>query len=158
MPIIIDGHNLIGQIPAISLSDPDDEAALLGMLSRYLSRVRKQAEVYFDQAALAGGEMAARPFVKAHFVRAPRTADDAIIARLRSLKGEAANWTVVSSDREVQAAARRCGARIIDSRTFGEQMLAARVDDAPEDKPSPTLSEQDLAAWEQMFRDREDKP
>jgi len=35
MPLLIDGHNLIGQIPDISLSDPDDEAKLVLLLRRY---------------------------------------------------------------------------------------------------------------------------
>jgi len=29
MPYLIDGHNLIAQMPGFSLSDPDDEARLV---------------------------------------------------------------------------------------------------------------------------------
>ncbi len=35
MPILIDGHNLIGRMPALSLADPDDERQLLALLLSY---------------------------------------------------------------------------------------------------------------------------
>ena len=32
MPLLIDGHNLIGQIPELSLADEDDEGKLVMLL------------------------------------------------------------------------------------------------------------------------------
>ena len=52
MPILIDGHNLIGRLPAISLQDPDDEEKLARMLSSYRARTGKSITVVFDP----GGE------------------------------------------------------------------------------------------------------
>ena len=56
--------------------------------------------------------------VKAHFVRAGTTADAAIARRLKRMGRSAKNWTVVSSDREVQAEARSARAEVLSSEEF----------------------------------------
>ena len=38
MPFLIDGHNLIGRMPGISLDDPDDEARLVAQLRAFCAR------------------------------------------------------------------------------------------------------------------------
>ena len=48
MPILIDGHNLIGRLPAISLQDPDDEDKLVRLLKSYQARTGKSLTVVFD--------------------------------------------------------------------------------------------------------------
>ena len=48
MAIMIDGHNLIGKIPGLSLDDPDDEEKLLVRLRAYRARTGKRLVVYFD--------------------------------------------------------------------------------------------------------------
>ena len=53
MPYLIDGHNLIGRMPGMSLQDPNDEAALLIRLSAFCSREATTATVYFDGAVLS---------------------------------------------------------------------------------------------------------
>ena len=40
MPLLIDGHNLIGQIAGMSLADPDDEGDLVMLLRRYATARR----------------------------------------------------------------------------------------------------------------------
>ena len=56
MPLLIDGHNLIGrgQLPGLRLDDPDDEAKLVTRLRAYCARARKRATVVFDRG-LPGG-------------------------------------------------------------------------------------------------------
>ena len=54
MPILIDGHNLIGRLPDLRLDDPDDEAKLVLRLRAYAARTRKRITVVFDQG-LPGG-------------------------------------------------------------------------------------------------------
>lgn len=152
MPYLIDGHNLIGKLPAIDLSDPDDEAALAQVLQAYMGRSRHHATVYFDRAAPGGTREVKLGRLTLHFVRRPATADDAIIARLRRLGGDARNWTVVSSDRQIQAAAHAAGARVLNSETFVAQM---RKEDSPlqaAEKPEE-MSEDELAYWEDVFKE-----
>src|SRR5512141_2224967 len=118
MPYIIDGHNLIPKIPGLALDAVDDEAQLIVLLQDYCRLARKEAEVFFDNAP--AGQPRARNFglVIARFVRQGTTADQAIRRRLGRLEREARNWTVVSSDLEVQAAARSARAHFISSEAF----------------------------------------
>lgn len=127
MPYIIDGHNLIPKIPGLSLSDVDDENRLIELLQEFCRRRRKKAEVYFDNAP--PGQLRARNFgtVVAHYIRSGRTADDAIRDRLQRLGRAARNWSVVSSDRAVQVAAKTAKAQAISSERFVDQLL--EIDD-----------------------------
>lgn len=49
MPLLVDGHNLIGQMPGLKLSDEDDEGELVMLLRRYSTAKRsRQVVVVFD--------------------------------------------------------------------------------------------------------------
>ena len=48
MAYIIDGHNLIGVLPNISLAQPDDEDRLIDQLLSYHARGRGEMVVFFD--------------------------------------------------------------------------------------------------------------
>jgi predicted RNA-binding protein with PIN domain len=113
MPYLIDGHNLIPKIPGLTLEDVDDEDQLLHLLTRFCQRQGKQVEVFFDKAP--PGEARTRKFgmVLARFVRQGTTADEAIRVRLARLGRSAHNWTVVSSDQQIQAEARAARAHYI---------------------------------------------
>ncbi len=47
MPLLIDGHNLIGRLPDLRLDDPDDEAKLVARLRTYCARTRKRITAVF---------------------------------------------------------------------------------------------------------------
>jgi predicted RNA-binding protein with PIN domain len=153
VPYLIDGHNLIGAMPGISLSDLDDEHALVLQLSQFARRTRRSIVVYFDRASLTAPQISNIAGVKIHFVRPPRTADDALRNHIERLRREAPNWTVVSSDAEVRRAAQQAGARIMDSPTFASQMSQGGSDKTEAEKPEPSLSPDELDAWELLFRD-----
>lgn len=153
MSIIIDGHNLIPKIQGLTLRDLDDEQKLIELLQEYCRLQRKRVEVYFDNAP--PGQTRSQKFglVTAHFVRSSRTADDAIRERLRQLKRAAQNWTVVSSDLQVQAAARWARARTISSEQFARQMiqtLAAGEEPAGEPR-EPDLADEEIEQWLKLF-------
>src|SRR5690349_6227976 len=100
MPYLIDGHNLIGQMPGLSLADPDDEQRLIAQLRAYLSRVNKKATVIFDKGLPGGGGKWSTPALEVRFAPHPKTADDLIKDRLlreRNPRG----LVVVSGDREL---------------------------------------------------------
>ncbi len=150
MPYILDGHNLIPKIPGLSLREPDDEERLLHLLQEFARRERARVEVFFDRAPAARQGTVRRGLVTAHFVERHSTADEAIIRYLRKLGKAARNWTVVSSDRQVQVNARALGARLLASETFAAQKLAPH-NAAPEEKPDRPLSEDEVAAWLRLF-------
>lgn len=151
MPYLIDGHNLIPKIPGLTLEQIDDEMRLIEMLQEFCRISRKQAEVFFDRAP--AGQTGARVYgmVVARFIREGVTADQAIKKKLDRLAGEARNWTVVSSDQEVQAAARASRARHLSSEDFARQLLStlAPQGSLPEEKPD--IAPEEVDKWLKLF-------
>ena len=152
MPYIIDGHNLIPKVPGMSLRDIDDEIQLVQLLQEYCRTNRKKVEVYFDNAP--PGSPGARNYgsVLARFIRQGETADQAILKKLKRLGGEARNWTVVSSDREVQVNARAARAKTLTAESFAGQLI-----DLMEGSSEASLQEegdmspQEVEDWMQIF-------
>jgi predicted RNA-binding protein with PIN domain len=150
VPYLIDGHNLIPKV-GLRLDSPDDEMELVTLLQEF-SRLRRQpVEVYFDGAPAAQAGTRKLGAVRAHFIRLGQTADSAIRARLNGMEKAAKNWTVVSSDREVQEAARRSQAQIVSSEEF-VKLLRTTMQSAPKavsgDAP---LSEKEVEEWLRIF-------
>ena len=138
MAIIIDGHNLIAQLPGISLSDPEDEENLITLLQEYCRIRRKTIEVYFDRAQAGYSGKEKHGLVQAVFVPLGTTADEAIMTRLKKLGKRAKNVRVVSSDRQVQQAARALHAKVISSDEFvaeWQSLVAEQPDLDPRNKP-----------------------
>lgn len=146
MPYLIDGHNLIPKM-GLSLRSPDDETQLIARLQEFSRQQRTKVDVFFDNAPPGQSRTQRHGNVTAHFVRQGETADRAIIRYLTSLGGEAKNWTVVSSDREVQAAARKLQARVLSSESFARtlNLMPSREDEKP---PLPN----DIEQWLELFR------
>lgn len=152
MPLLIDGHNLIGKTSGLSLADPDDEAELVRRIQQYCRRHRRRATVVFD-AGVVGGHSGAlsTPEVEVVFAPPGRRADDVIRERLRRIR-DPAGWLVVSSDREIQRVARQAGARVISSEEFAAGMQTPPP--APREKPAPRLSEDEIQEWLDLFQRR----
>src|SRR5512134_2195825 len=112
MPYVIDGHNLIPKL-GLRLDSIDDETELVAILQEFCRMEHRQVEVFFDGAPAPQAGTRKVGAVTAHFVRLGTTADDAIRNRLKRLGKSAKNWTVVSSDRQVQAEARAAQAEIL---------------------------------------------
>jgi predicted RNA-binding protein with PIN domain len=151
MPYLVDGHNLIPKV-GLRLDSPDDELQLVAILQDFARIKRQQVEVYFDGAPLGQSGTRRLGMIRAHFVRLGQTADNAIRARLVRMEKEARNWVVVSSDREVQGAARANHARFISSEEFVKMVREAR-DAAPKSNADDkTLSETEVDEWLEIFR------
>lgn len=155
MPYLIDGHNLIPKIPGLSLRLMDDEIELIQKLQEYCRRSGKRVEVYFDNAPVGQARTQSYGSVKAHFVRSGRTADDAIVSRLRNLGRSAQNWTVVSSDRQVQSAARATHAKVISSDEFVGFLLTAELEESSDQGTDVdlSLSSSEIDEWLKLFDD-----
>ncbi|MFN2159970.1 MAG: NYN domain-containing protein [Anaerolineales bacterium] len=152
MPFIIDGHNLIPWVPGLSLDEIDDEIRLVELLQEFCRRERKRVEVYFDRAAPGGSRLRKFGNVTARFVRHGRTADEAISEKLRRLAGEARNYTVVSSDHSVQAAARAARARVLTSADFVGILLADNTESSNEsESANKKLSQSEVDEWLDIF-------
>ena len=153
MPYIIDGHNLIPKIPGLDLSSADDEMQLVELVQEFCRVRRKRAEIYFDNAP--PGQPRARHYgqVLAHFVRTGQTADDAIRARLLRLGAEARNWAIVSSDQQVQLAARAARAQTINSEEFARLLIDALCEgeSPPNLDTKSALGADEVQEWLDLF-------
>ena len=175
MPTLIDGHNLIPKL-GLSLRSMDDEMQLVARLQEFCRAERKKSlEVYFDGAP--AGQVGTRKMglVTAHFVRLGATADSAIRARLKTLGRAARNWTVVTSDRQVQSDARGAGAAVVSSEAFAARVNASTRAPAPGRRPAKSpqgakspkgervegsakeagMSEEEVEEWLRLFREKE---
>ena len=157
MPYLIDGHNLIPKL-GLRLDSMDDEQELIAILQEY-SRIerKKQVEVYFDGAPPPHAGTRRLGTITAHFVLLGTTADDAIKRRLKKMGKSAKNWTVVSSDRQVQAEARSARAEIVSSDEFAKKLKQAR-ESAPKPANDRKLSQQEVDDWLKLFEGRNHKP
>lgn len=152
MPILIDGHNLIGHLFSLSLEDPDDEEKLVRVLMSYAARIRNQVTVVFDP-----GKHFSMPQVH-HYgtlevVFAPQgsTADAVILRRVHGSPNPG-EWLVVTSDRELAEAVRRLGARVRSAESLAGELEGAGG--AEEVRGDRVLTPTEVEAWLKIFRRR----
>lgn len=153
MPVLVDGHNLIGQIPSLSLDAPDDEAQLVLLLRRYATRKRgRRVVVVFDRGVYGHPQSLNGYGVECVFAKSPRDADAEIARRVRAVK-RPKDWLVVSSDRAVAGEARSRGIPVVSSQEFGRKLLLAG-------RPNPTVFEKgveraltpsEIEEWMRLF-------
>ena len=157
MPYLIDGHNLIPKL-GMRLDDLDDELELVNRLNEFcrLSR-RGQVEVYFDNAPAGFPETRRSGQVTAHFVRRPLIADQAILRHVKRLGRGAGNWSVVSSDRQVQLDARAKGAKVISSEEFARTVVETLRAGPPSTAGERKMSERELEEWLKLFDNKDHK-
>lgn len=149
MPLLIDGHNLIGRLPDLHLDDPDDEAKLVARLRTYCARTGKRVTVVFDRG-LPGGRSRelSSGRVEVVFAATGHTADGILRERIRRVR-DPRGLTVVTSDREIIAAARASGARVVRSEEFAARLGAPpRADDERKDRH---LSAEEIREWLRVF-------
>ena len=163
MHYIIDGHNLIGKMPDISLKDPNDEIKLTIRIKSWVAESKKrQVTLFFDggiqgshQNRLSGRNM------KVIFAPSGRTADSLIISQMRKLKNPR-EYTLVTSDREIIGHAKSLRIRSLLSEEFIDRMgfvfkekpeKAPKVEkEAKPDKPDASkISEAEVQEWLDLF-------
>lgn len=150
MPYLIDGHNLIGQTPGLSLADPDDERQLVVLLRAFMVRARKTGTVVFDNGQPGGAASWSNNVLKVVFARAAQSADDWIRRRLSTEKNPR-GLIVVSSDQAVVRSAQAAHAQVQSSAEFARLVLKA-PSKAP--RKEIELTEEEVLAWEKEFRKR----
>jgi hypothetical protein len=130
MWIIVDGYNVIRQWPELAMLDRADlqsgREALLQELQLYRRSKGHRITVVFDGRERGGFSEASESAggIGVRYSKRGETAD-LVIARLAGEGGEGA--VVVSSDREVMAAARRHGAAWLSAAEFAARVEASRL-------------------------------
>jgi predicted RNA-binding protein with PIN domain len=149
MTILIDGHNLIGKMPGLSLDDPDDESKLLVRLRAYRARTGKRLVVYFDPgAAYQSPARWSTGGISICQAGSGQRADDLMMRDLRR-HHNARELTVVTSDRAIQDVARQHNAQVVDAASFVRQLNhLPREEDTLDTPPMP---EEEIQEWLAIF-------
>lgn len=150
MQWLIDGHNLIGQMPNLRLSDPNDEEKLLGYLRRFRARTGHSLTVIFDAGqTYQSGSKQNRGGISIQFVSSGQIADQAIMRRIRNVRNPQ-EMMVVTSDQAVAQVARQVGVRVTSSREFAQQLLqASSIGD--DDRTDVNLTADEVDEWLDIF-------
>ena len=151
MPILVDGNNLLHQLPR---SERSREAARRLVLDRTRGQRQRVTVVFDGPPPPHAPEVESLGAVTIRYAGA-RAADDLIIAALP--RGPAARqWVVVTDDRELQRRAREVGSEV-------RPLASLRADRGPstpsQEKPRPErpLSARELEGWErELAGDRND--
>lgn len=172
MHYLIDGHNLIGKVPGISLADPDDEMQLVLLLRQWVTggsrRRRHQATIYFD-GGVVGGRSArlSAGAMKVVFAAPGETADALIIRHLKTI-GRPAGFMLVTSDRQIIKEAEFRRVPFILAEEFVEKELGlvepppaatppAEPPSPPSEKPEE-VSDREVAEWLDLFGPVPERP
>jgi predicted RNA-binding protein with PIN domain len=152
LPILIDGHNLIGQMPTLSLEDPHDEEMLVTLLRSYQARTGKAITVVFDPGGGALAQTQRIGGVEVVFASPGSTADAVIARRVRASR-DPQGWLVVTSDQQLTGTVSRQGARVQSAAAFATQ-LSRPTEPPPEWREKPPSSEE-VEAWLSLFENRD---
>ncbi len=153
MPILVDGHNLIGHMSTLSLDDADDEEQLIRFLASYRARTGKKITVVFDSGGGLGLRQTKRVAgMEVVFASGRSSADNVISARVRKSRNPA-EWLVVTSDRELAESVDRYGARVRGAGDFAAE-LESQSGQAIVREEVP-LSPDEVDSWLSLFQDRD---
>lgn len=154
MRYLIDGYNVIGASHHVDFTDKDKEEKLTRLLCRFL-RSRDSAVLYFDGRrlwdTLGGREQ--RGAVLIRYTPSGISADAAIRTDMQKATCGKKGLCIVSSDREIQAAARQCRIAYMPSDGFIRQLYAAADDGSEHAKPN-TVSDLEFKYWQSCFQQR----
>jgi len=151
MPVVIDGHNLIGKMKGISLADPHDEEKLVGLLAQHLHDSPQKVIVVFDKGSdLAFIRTKHGPGLRVIFAR-PESSADAVIMEMIKNDPNPRGLTIVSSDNEIRRCARSRRAHLMSSEDLAQELEScphhhkrrARTDD---------IGKIDVNEWLEYFK------
>ncbi len=159
MNVLIDGHNLIGQMPNISLDEQDDEAQLVMALRRYATTSRKRSVIVVFDHGVYGHPLKLDGYgITCYFARSPQDADTQLINRIGAIQ-RPREWRVITSDRAVARAAADRGVKVISSVEFARELSApppSRRPAAKEKAEDVRLSAAEVNEWLRMFGEEPD--
>jgi predicted RNA-binding protein with PIN domain len=153
MPYLIDGHNLIAQMPGMTLADPDDEAQLVLKLRRFSARKRLKITVIFDHGIPGGWsrDLSTGP-VKVVFAGSHSNADRVILERIREA-AKPRDIQLVTSDRELRREAEARRVEVITSQEFALMLVRPPPGKRrPDERENIKLSKDEVKEWMRLFK------
>jgi predicted RNA-binding protein with PIN domain len=158
MPYLIDGHNLIGAMPDISLNDPNDEMKLVNRLRSFAARRNKQIVVIFDKGSYAGRSPASTHSVEVIFASEHQTTGDELIMRRIKHLRDPRGWTLVTSDGALVGFAKGYRLNIMKSAAFAQAL--AQIPEPPDlgEWVNPIIPSSEASYWEPLMTAREMPP
>lgn len=154
MPILIDGHNLIGRSAGMSLADADDEEAIIRLLGSFRARTGKSVTVVFDPG-VSSTLTQRRKIAGVQVVLARHgSSADAIILRRVSHARDRQGLTVVTSDRDLAAAVERLGARVQSAEAFWAQLRQPEAEPSRREQPP---SPEEVDQWLTLFGSKDER-
>ena len=117
MPYLIDGHNLIGQLPDLSLTEEHDEVKLFYKLVSFTARTKKRVTVVFDRGLPGGKSTLSNSMIEVIFAPQGGSADGIMKQRISAVR-DPGQWIVVSNDHAVLDVAQMRGMRIMRCAEF----------------------------------------
>ena len=137
MTLLIDGHNLIGAMPGIDLTDPDDEWQLVQRLRPYAAVKRQALTVVFDSGlGPPPSWQLSNEKVTVRFAPSGVEAD-AIILRLVRASAQPGKITVITNDQGLAGQVRAAGGQVRSATQFAAQLTPAKPKPAPSPEPRP---------------------
>lgn len=159
MKYLIDGHNLIGRLPDISLADPNDEIKLIRLVARWRWRHNSPSvTIVFDPGdfAVHGRRRIKRSGIRVRY--APHSSNaDAVLLRLIEKSRQPTQLTVVSSDREIRSAAQRVGAHVLSAEEFAVKLVTPAAPDEETAQQHEPLSAEEVKVWLKIFQNRDNQ-
>lgn len=161
MPLLLDGHNVIGHSPDLSLSDPDDEMKLIARLKSLVARTGKQVTVVFDPNPTDslphfGHSKERQGKLEIIYVAPGHKADDVIrdiVSETKDRKG----LIVVTSDGAVASFTRQSGVRVQSSSEFIKEMQRVLHRSTSTDE-KPVAGKAEVDEWADVFKEPEPAP
>jgi predicted RNA-binding protein with PIN domain len=155
--ILVDGHNVIGQMPGLALDDPDDEEKLLVRLRSYRARAGVEMVVYFDPGlCYSPPTRRSEPGITVRCAGSGQQADDLMVQDILH-HAHPRELVVVTSDRAIREVARVRGCRILDSAAFVAALKSPvrrkprRVRVRARGSDAPALSADEVREWLRLF-------
>ena len=161
MPYLVDGHNLIGQMHDLSLSDPNDEEKLIVRLRSLTERIQKRITVVFDPnpndiTPPIGHGKSQYGLLTVIYANPGRKADDVIRYIVGDVKDKQA-LTVITSDAAVANFTRQCGVRVQSSPDF-IRWMNGQMSAKPKADAKPIGSSKEVVNWSDVFKDPDPSP
>jgi len=157
--IIIDAWNVIWKIPDLASLIPEDLQLARQRFNMLLQNQFQNKSIiykiiYDGQSGMISSNAENRK-QDIRFTKNPENADQNIINFIKTKK-KPQQWTIVSSDNEVQMRAKNLGASVISSEDFIKKLNKRHLEKSliPK-KVNPNISREEIDYWLEMFEDKE---
>ena len=145
MSLLIDGHNMIGVLPGINLSDPDDEWQLVQRLRSYAAARSRPLTVVFDSGEGPPPQWKlSSKGVRVRFSPPGKEADEVILQIVRRSR-QPGQISVVTNDRRLADLLRAAGAQVRSASQFAGQLIAPATVPSTKETREPQFDPHDPA-------------